>query len=174
MVLFLNWYFVSIARCIWGAPPPSPRPHFFWWQKKRRHRKPPPYGTFRIACLAECFSGWRFFYRGQGERFSHFLQGRFTRFARSPSSKAMMRSFVDVLCFGIAYEHLKNDKESIWARTVPQPKHERRSDENVKEPLPRHFFAFVFCCRAKNEVWVVKGRSALNPLLRKNQAQRKE
>jgi hypothetical protein len=73
-----------------------------------------------------------------------------------------------MICVGIAYEHLNNDKESIWARTVPQPKHERRSDENVKKPLPRHFFAFVFCCRAKNEVGVVKGRSELNPLLRKN------
>jgi hypothetical protein len=53
-------------------------------------------------------------------------------------------------CVGIAYDHLKNDKESIWARTVRQPKHERRSDENVKEPLPWHFFASVFCCWAKN------------------------
>jgi hypothetical protein len=65
--------------------------------------------------------------------------------------------FLLAFCVGIAYEHLKNDKVSIWARTVPQPKHERRSDENVKKPLPQHFFDFVFCCRAKNEVEVVKG-----------------
>jgi hypothetical protein len=81
-------------------------------------------------------------------RFSPFLQGdllaSLVRYRVDNCRDALPCVFLLAFCVGIAYDHFKNDKESIWARTVRQPKHERRSDENVNEPLQRHFFCYFF------------------------------